>query len=174
VRTNRALSIILAALILLPGKGRAKGARLEGSEGDRGETSVVAQPWMHADLPLRSRRRLSAAFSAAVVRLRENADCRQLFETFGVEGAEMLAQTLYFRPTVRDEQRFCPGTSAFTSVGGRVTRVCRGFGRLPESRAVAVLIHEALHQAGMSEKPRDPLALDSAQINQLVIERCSL
>jgi len=35
-----------------------------------------------------------------------------------------------------------------------------------------ILIHEVLHDAGMSEKPADPNGLTSQEINRLVSARC--
>ncbi len=170
---NTAPWIILAAIYLFPVAGNAVD-----TDADRPRSlqtlGGVREPWIQAELAPATRRRLSAAFSTALLRLRRQASCRQLFETFGVDGVEVLARTFYYRASARDEQLVCRGAAAFTSVRGRVTRVCRSFRLLTEDQAAVVLIHEALHQAGMDEKPRDPGALDSAQINDLVAASCML
>ena len=141
-----------------------------------GESVRVArlEPRISKKLPSRARRSLASAFELAAERLRSRSECQSLFDDLGADGLEVLAQGLYYGVGLQLEQRTCRGTSAFTQVGGRVTRVCSSFGRLRKNQAAVVLIHEALHQAGMGEKPRDPQALDSAQINQLVSDRCGL
>ena len=171
---NGAPLIILAAICLFPGESHAAEARIDLSPTSPSTLARAPGPWMPTGLDPTTRRKLSAAFAEALLRLRRHASCRQLFETFGTDGVEVLARTFYYETSARDEQLVCRRASAFTSVGGRVTRVCRGFRRLPLNLAAVVLLHEALHNAGMTEKPRDPRALDSAQINQLVAMSCSL
>jgi hypothetical protein len=46
-------------------------------------------------------------------------------------------------------------------VGSPSTFVCRLFQRLGDERAAVVLIHEALHHAGLTEYPQDPEAMTS-------------
>jgi len=132
------------------------------------------EPWIGKKLPPRTRRSLTAAFELAVQRLRNRPECQRLFDDLGADGLEELAKSFYYGVALPREQTICRRTSAFTQVGGRVTRLCSSFSRLRQNQAAVVLIHEALHQAGMSEKPLDPKALDSAQINQLVSDRCAL
>lgn len=141
---------------------------------DSAPTAAHLEPWMTETMSPKISRKLATAFPVAVERLRSEPGCLGLFEELDADGLERLVYSLYVEVTLRQEQRFCRGTSAFTMVGGRQTRLCRGFGRLADSQAAVVLIHEALHQAGMSEKPLDPQALDSSQINQLVRTSCVL
>ena len=142
----------------------------------RSESAPVTrlEPWIGKSLPPRTRRSVTGAFELAVERLRNRSECQRLFDDLGADGLEVLAKSLYYGVSLPREQTICRRTSAFTQVGGRVTRLCSSFSRLRENQAAVVLIHEALHQAGRSEKPLDPRALDSAQINQLVSDRCGL
>jgi len=59
-------------------------------------------------------------------------------------------------------------------VGGGPVRVCRDFSRLSDSQAAMVIIHEALHHAGLTEYPQDPNGMTSNQINGMVAEQCGL
>ncbi len=63
---------------------------------------------------------------------------------------------------------------AFTSLGSAVTRLCPGFARLDDERAAVILLHEALHRAGLDEWPHDPDGLTPQGINELVREGCGL
>ena len=64
------------------------------------------------------------------------------------------------------------GALAFTHVGSSITHLCTGFGGLSLDQATIVLIHEALHYAGMEEGPSYKGALTSGAINELVYESC--
>jgi hypothetical protein len=139
-----------------------------------GTDAYPAEPRRYGPFFKKVSAKLDSAFTLAVSRVAERPTCRALFAQFGEDGLETLARGLYVPATRVQEDRVCRNADAFTWVGVRQTRLCRSFARLPEGRAALVLIHEALHQAGMTEKPLDPQALDSAQINQLVRENCAL
>jgi hypothetical protein len=135
---------------------------------------ALLEPWVGKNVPPRAHRSLTSAFALAVERLRNRSECQRLFDELGADGLEVLARSLYYGVPLPRERTICRQTSAFTNVGGRVTRLCRSFSRLRDDQAAVVLIHEALHQAGLTEKPMDPQALDSAQINELVTDHCAL
>lgn len=108
-------------------------------------------------------------------RIRLLPACRQMFSDLGHDGLDRLGGTRYTSASLIEEKRFCRDrASAFTAVGHPVTRLCRSFARLAPDRAAAVLLHEALHFAGMTESPADPEALSSAEINHLVEKSCRL
>ncbi len=118
---------------------------------------------------------LRRALPLADQTLAHSSACRGLFHSHGADGRQLLARTLYSPATLDQESRICGrGVAAFTSVGGDHTRLCRTFGRLPTRRAAVVLIHEALHFAGLSESPADPAAPSSNEINRRVEESCGL
>jgi hypothetical protein len=119
--------------------------------------------------------KLGAAHLLAVSRLRELPGCRALFEQLGADGLEKLANSIYYTTTPRQEEGACrQGAVALTMVGSPQTRLCRAFGQLGGGWAAMILIHEALHFAGMGEKPLDPAGLTSPEINWLVKARCKL
>jgi hypothetical protein len=66
----------------------------------------------------------------------------------------------------------CERGYAATIVGAPSTFVCRNFQHLSDERAALVLIHEALHHAGLTEYPQDPEAMTSARINRMVDKSC--
>ena len=66
------------------------------------------------------------------------------------------------------------GVAAYTSVGSPRTVLCPAFASLSTSGAARILIHEALHFAGLGEKPADPKAPESYEINQIVTASCGL
>ena len=139
---------------------------------------VGPEPFRQASssrLPSRLERRLGEAFDLALGHLGLHPECQELFEHLELDATDSLGRSLYVPASVRHEQILCrQGVSAFTVVGGRVTFLCRSFGRLAAPRAAMTLIHEALHHAGLSESPRDPEAPASAEINETVASSCRL
>lgn len=94
-----------------------------------------------------------------------------------------------------DGRRRCPGARRhpllrgdFHRGGGRLPAWHRGLHRGPEpaelpvrrlrtldtSHAAATLIHEALHYAGLTERPSDPRGLSTNEINRVVRTQCGL
>ncbi|MFH1177727.1 MAG: hypothetical protein V1750_10000 [Acidobacteriota bacterium] len=64
------------------------------------------------------------------------------------------------------------GAAAFTSLGGSRTRLCQAFGDLEAPTAAGLLIHEALHQAGLPERPACPTGPTAREVNLLVANNC--
>ena len=93
------------------------------------------EPWISKSLSPRAGHKLATAFLVAVQRLRDEPACRGLFQELGAEGLEALAKSLYYKASLIQEQRPCRRGTAFTAVGGRVTRLCRSFTRLPDNQA---------------------------------------
>lgn len=137
-------------------------------------TSVAASPWISSTIPEPVRARLTASHQLAAQRLAERAPCRNLFSDLGAKGNDALASTLYYPASAAQEKQVCRGAWGYTTVGSAPTFLCRRFSRLSERRAALVLIHEALHRAGMGEWPQDPDALASSTINDLVADACGL
>ncbi|MEM7587770.1 MAG: hypothetical protein AAF560_30560 [Acidobacteriota bacterium] len=119
-------------------------------------------------------RKLEAAFELAYERVQDSPTCRALFSELGHDATEMLRRSRYVPANIMQEQRVCRRAVAFTGVGSPAVRLCRGFGRLALERAAMVVIHEALHTAGLPEWPLDPEAMTSAEINALVGRSCDL
>lgn len=135
--------------------------------------SAAVVPWIHHGMPRKARAKLEAAFDLAVRRIREVPECGELFAKLDADGVEMLRTALYFpigSPT--KEVEMCGAADAFTYVGEAPTFLCRKFYRLTDERAAMVLVHEALHHAGLTEWPADPEGMKSIAINQMVSDSC--
>ena len=134
---------------------------------------VVFKPRLTGALPSDVTRNLLVGFPLALERVRELASCRSLFEPFVVSGVERLSTTLYAPENAKRTNNSCDrGALAYTYVGSPVTLLCAGFGTLRRDQAAIVLIHEALHFAGLPEAPSTRDALTSRQINRLVQDAC--
>jgi len=116
--------------------------------------------------------KLRAAFSMAIERVQEIPKCGGLFAELEADGVAMLTTTLYTPTHPFDEQSLCQRAAAFTWVGGVHTRLCRRFSSLPEERAAMTLLHEALHHAGLTEKPMDPNGMTAREIDGMVNDTC--
>lgn len=136
--------------------------------------SAVSSPWISSKVPVPVRSRLEVSYEVATQRLSDRAQCRALFVEMGADGFEALASTLYYPASQQLEKQVCRGAFGYTTVGSAPTFLCRRFSRLSERRAALVLIHEALHRAGMGEWPQEPDALASSAINDLVADACGL
>lgn len=134
--------------------------------------SAAATPRINGRVPSRLRSALESGFGLAVQRLSNEPACRDLFTRLGADGVEMLSTTLYYQASLKMEKAVCSDALAYTVVGGAPTWVCQRFARLNERRAAAVLLHEALHHAGMDEWPHDLNGLAPAAIDDLVEKAC--
>ena len=134
-------------------------------------------PVFEGHFPAKVRFKLVSAHRLARNLLAEDEDCRRLFQPFGRSVDNVLSQATFRVAESRTGRSTCSERSAaaFTTVGGSTTHLCpRRFAELTVSKAAVILIHEALHQAGMTEWPMDPAALRSSEVNQLVRDRCGL
>jgi len=120
----------------------------------------------------KSAEKLREAFSVAIERVQEIPQCGGLFAELEADGLAMLTTTIYMPTHRMDEQTVCQTAAAFTWVGGAHTRLCRRFSSLSEERAAMTLIHEALHHAGLTEKPADPEAMTAREIDGMVGAAC--
>lgn len=136
---------------------------------------VKVPPHTSGPLAFRSSHNLFMGFAIAVERVSEIPSCRALFESLAASGVEMMTNSFYVATRADERREFCvEGVAAFTQVGSRVTRLCPGFGKVDRQTAALVLIHEALHSAGMPESPSTPGALMPAEISDLVKTACGL
>ncbi len=130
-------------------------------------------PRVHPKLGPEVQEKIVEATRVAVQRIEEVPECAGLFAALGADGIEELNATLYFpleNPVLRRE--FCSRSVAYTYVGATTTWLCRDFKRLPIKRAALVLIHEALHHAGLAEYPADRDGMTSHEINRMVKRKC--
>ena len=130
-------------------------------------------PWIHRDMSESVRARLEAGFELALRQIEGVPECRALFEELGADALETLSTGLYFPiGSHRKEKAVCGRAMAYTNVGAAPTFLCRDFARLSDERAAMYVIHEALHHAGLTEKPHDPGAMTSRAINSMVTDAC--
>lgn len=154
-----------------PGVVAAVAVTMDGvvAEGDGAGAVLLASD----DLPSRTRRSLESAHSRALGRVQEIGPCRALFDRLGADGVETLMSTVYVNAPRSFEEQVCgTGVPAYTTVGSRVTFLCRRYGRIAGAKAEVVLIHEALHAVGLDEYPHDRDGLTPQQINALVERSC--
>jgi hypothetical protein len=138
----------------------------------KADTSRV--PWISGRLSEPVRSKLESSFEVAMQRLDQSAQCRALFIDLGVNGAEMLSTTLYYPASLKLEKQLCADALGWTTVGAAPTFLCRRFSKLSNRRAASVLLHEALHHAGLDEWPHDPGGLPPSAIDDLVEQACGL
>ena len=133
------------------------------------------KPRVYGALNTRSEHNLLSGYALALRRVQETPSCRALFAVFASSGLDKISTTIYTAPITPAERRLCSGgVAAFTQVGSPVTRLCADFGGMDRRAAAMIIIHEALHHAGMPEGPSTPEALSSAEINALVKRACGL
>jgi hypothetical protein len=123
-----------------------------------------------------NRERLVSSFQIAVDRVQEAPECGDLFTRLGADGTDTITK-IFFTPIGKRGARtdLCNGSVAYTFVGsGPTTWLCRDFSRLTDKKAAMIIIHEALHHAGLTERPKDPKGMTSAAINRMVSKSCGL
>lgn len=129
--------------------------------------------YIHPKIPAAVREKLQSAVQIAVARIEELEECGDLFANLGADGLEMLSSTLYFPARALNRRDgMCRRAAAYTTIGGKSTFVCPEFSGLSDERAAMYVVHEALHHAGLSEKPLDRRGMTSLQINTMVATKC--
>jgi len=147
--------------------------------------NLEVEPWIHPKMEPATRAKVEAGFDLAVERVRQIEACSALFTRFSVDGMEMLKTGLYLQVhSYRHEIAVCgrnPTANswggkvlAYTKVGGTPTWICRHFSRVSTEAAAIAVIHEALHHAGLPEKPHDRMAMSSIEITEMVSNACQL
>jgi hypothetical protein len=125
----------------------------------------------------RLRVKLGVAFRIAGQRPRDVPECAQLFTGLNADGVALLGSTLYQSVADTGGERVCGrglDAAAFTMVRSPRTIVCPAFDRLTVEDAAVVVLHEALHFAGLPESPLTPGAVSSSEINDRIADRCGL
>ncbi len=118
---------------------------------------------------------LNQAKSTAGDRLSTIPNCEKMFDDLQNNGARVIDAVTYRDGTGSRKCTDRPTAAAVTDVGGYTTFLCSNlFNNLSSQGAATIVIHEALHSAGMSENPPDPSAKTSAQISAMVQANCSL
>ncbi len=141
-----------------------------------GASTTDPVPRMVSALPPQLRPNLRLAYHEAHRRLATIPGCRSMFAERGADGAELLRLSLYAPPTPLELRRTCGDAQAmaFTWRRNPVVKLCPVFARTSVPRAAAALLHEALHLAGLTERPQDPDGMTTSEIDRMVAERCGV
>ncbi len=153
----------------------AAGSVLPGSVRDRDDWRPTIDRRISPEMSQKNRDQLIVAFDVAIERVQKVEECSDLFTNLGADPIATLSRVSFypigFREALPD---MCRGVDAYTMVGGGPTWLCRDFWRLTDKRAAMIIIHEALHHAGLTEWPKDPDGMRSVAINKMVAEHCGL
>jgi hypothetical protein len=116
------------------------------------------------------------ARAVALDRIEQREECRDLFVEHGVDGAGLLRSAVYRRAVPEEAGGLCEkGAAAFTGMGSGRTALCAdSFLKLGRHYGAVVLIHEALHVAGLGQHPHHPGAETPQQIDRRVRRSCGL
>ena len=175
--TTRSLTHPLWTLVILFSLANTSFASAAKSGRSPGPATDSSGPWTSQTLDSPAKRQLQRAFPVALQRLEALVTCAGLFEELGADPVVLLRSSLYFPAKPEEDRKICRGAFgalAFTTIGSPVTRLCRKFASLRIHDAAQVILHEALHYAGLPEGPHTADALNSHQINLLVSKRCGL
>jgi len=138
------------------------------------ESGGRSHPWISDKLPNRVRQNIESAVELVVERLEGRPSCASLFTELGKDGVAVINRTLYYPANARMETKVCWRAYAFTEVGIRPTWICRRLWQLPVWRQALVLLHEALHHAGLEEWPHSKGAAHSSTVSGRVAAACGL
>ena len=182
---NARLIVVCVCVILISASGSWAGDIVEASGSVASASVTVATavgalgdegpigPWIHPKISSGTRDKLQTAGRIATERIEEVEACGDLFANLGADGEETLKRTLYFPVSAQNgKDGICRKAAAYTNVGGRSTFVCEEFSWLTDERAAMFVVHEALHNAGLSEKPLDRRGMTSLEINTMVGRKC--
>lgn len=164
---TRVLALALFALpILLSATAERSLATLAASDRPKSSERIIG-------LDPREQIKIRAARRLAGRRVVQSESCSALFAPLERTGAEAVGAMSFDLDA--DPAGCRRGVAAFTQLRGSVVSLCRDWlQRLDRYQLATLLIHEALHHAGLSEAPHDPEAPTSAEINRMVSERCGL
>jgi hypothetical protein len=132
------------------------------------------RPWIHGTMSSEVIDKLEAAIDLANDRVARLPSCAALFTDLGADASETLESVLYLPAPPESEASACRHAMAHTFVGDSRTWVCRSITEISNSQAAMLIIHDALHHAGLSERGRDRRSKTSTDINELVSVRCRL
>ena len=116
------------------------------------------------------------ARAVALERIDQRSQCRDLFAERGADGPRLLRTATYRRAAPDEAGGLCEkGAVAFTGMPSGWTALCaESFLKVGRHRGAVVLIHEALHVAGLGEHPHHPGALTPQEIDRMVGRSCGL
>ncbi len=173
---RRSLMILLAVSHFLAASAQANDASgLERQQAPQEIKASLRKPKIEKGMSAKDAFALKIAYRGAIKRLEKDESCRALFDDLNLDGLQALGRTRYQPVQSAAERAYCvSGVDAYTAVGAKRVMICRQFHTLHRRTKAAVLIHEALHTAGMSEAPHDPAGMTPEEINEMVEEACAL
>jgi len=138
-----------------------------------GDASFDSAPTASATMRSSLTKKLERTYLVAQQRLRQYPSCRALFQGLEHDGFETLEHTIYVQASKQRESQVCgSATVAFTRVNSPVVTLCKRFDRISDAKAAVVMLHEALHTAGLDERPHDPDGMTPYEINFMVERSC--
>jgi len=139
-----------------------------------GNSSVAPSPRVSGKMSTRVGAKLESAFALAARQVDSRPACRELFTRLGCDGMSQLSTTLYYQASPERERGICRRALASTHVGSPATSLCSRYDSLTDTEAAMVVLHEALHWSGLTERPMDPNGMSANDINEMVREACGL
>jgi hypothetical protein len=177
-QTSRSIVMILLALgtFMAAGAHANDAVHIDRQRSEAQKTRpAVRTPRIGKSMAVDDSFALKFAYRGAIKKLEQNESCRALFDGLLLDGLEALKRTQYRAVQSTEERAPCVGgVAAYTAVGASRVMICSHFHTLDRPTKTAVLIHEALHNAGLSEAPVDPDAPTAAEIEEMVEEACAL
>lgn len=168
---RRPLSVLQAGILagLLSASSVAAGdATVESGATARARRLAAGEPWLDRSVVGKAHNQMLVAFKVALELVKKSPSCNALFSNLGADGTATLLASRYAVAT-----KPCrPGSVAVTAVGQPGTWLCPGFVRLTSEEAAIILLHEALHFAGLTEQPLDPAGPSALEINRRVRKAC--
>ncbi|HNX51905.1 MAG TPA: hypothetical protein PKL08_17180 [Thermoanaerobaculaceae bacterium] len=132
------------------------------------------RPQATTSLAPREYRAVTRSFALALGRVESSPRCAALFSKLGRSGSATLRESFYLRADVDSHPQCTSGVAAFTQIGGHRCWLCPHFGSLSTNAGAMILIHEALHGAGLRESTVAPGAASPQEINRMVRLACEL
>ena len=139
------------------------------------EGAALRAPVVSRELPVRLRFKIENGLHRARQALEKRPACRDLFRDLGAEGTASLSSLRFHLATPEQTRSICRERSAvlFSTLHGHEVGVCATqFSKIPAGHTAPLLLHEALHRAGLQEQPHSPDALRSGEVTALVREMC--
>jgi len=174
--THRKLMTLLVLGHLFAVSAHAdKASRTERHDGPEESRPTLRRPQIGSEMSVTDQFALKAAYKGAIKRLARDESCRALFDELYLDARHAMALG-HYQPaqSAAEKARCAPGVAAATGVGRTRIVLCQHFNTLPRRTKTAILIHEALHTAGLDEAPHDPAGRTSREITEMVEEACSL
>lgn len=142
--------------------------------GDSGGSGVSPADPLNTPMSTDQAQKVDAGKPLALDRVCNTPACAQLFGNLGGNGNNMINSTTYLDGRATQPCSAHRDWGAWTEVGGCTVYLCYQFTSVSTSGAATLLIHEALHDAGLTENPPDPYAMTSDEINTMVQTACAL